>query len=1171
MYNLEENVSIFVENQFPDFYKEEGPLFILFAKEYYKWLESNYVYLRLSDPFNFNIGDRVIQTPASGTIENVSGEYVLVDVTTEGFRCTSQCLNSVQEITSSSGGLSNVKEIVSTNPLFYSRKLFSYSDIDHTTDSFLIYFKEKYLKGIQFDTFTSKRMLVKAAKDLYSSKGTERSIDLLFKLVFGVGANVYYPGDDIFKLSSGQWRIPQYLEVTFSPRTVNFLGKEITGSISGARGFCEYIIKRNINGKIIDIIYLSNVRGTFVTGDLIVQYNNLALKDAPKVVGSLTKVDITIGGSGFETGELVDIVGSKGVNGKAVVTGIETQTGLVKFKLIDGGWGYSNSSLIVSDKVLGVNNRTNANTSINDFIRFETISQDLYNVTIDDFTANGTIFTQLDAVGSYLVNEANNTALVSKIVSGPANNSVSLLINRISGDILSNSQVRVANLALITTIGNTSAISNFSVSDAMVQSNGSANVSRGNILSILDSKTLTVNVASLSSNGIHAGYFIKQATTNTAARVLAIPWSSGTSYNTVPKIVVTDVVGGTLNTLNIISLYSDKALTNLSSTFYITSIANTKTYKLGGVSGNRWHEGNIISSILSSEINTILVASEISGTTLSSSNVTAVANIISVGNTFVGVNNPLNTFISTPGNKVIGAISNTYGEINFLSAGTNANVSIISLLDTEHVRICLDFLAANNDGSGSSSIEFPFITLNGSNSTYGFISSISVSNPGTGYSNTNKVVFSGGNAGIGSFGAANASITTNSSGAVTSVVLTANVGSGYIATPNVAIVNSTGGSTGVGTGASLLPAFPLGFFKLAGGDMNTPIINLLRFDNRTIGKIGALGKFNPGKNYNIAPPVTAYEYGIAELSKKDFIISIYNLNGSYQVGELVVQTSLVPSAILNCNTISGNSQLQENHIITQSNGSLIVASGEIHSFVSNTASNSFVITVKNIIGEFSNSYNIINTQTNGVFKPVTASTSTLGLVARGVISQANSTQLKIKRHSLFNEFLTSSNNNLIGFNTLSNSAVLSVVADDQSASIGDNATVTSNVVSEIGSLTSISLTDSGFGYEDNEGVKMVSAKGIIAEGKCSVTQSGIGAGYYLSRDGFLSDTKKIHDGEYYQDYSYEVQSPIPLDKYSNILKQVLHVAGTKFFGKVKLASVEDTNITALSSITLKNV
>ena len=649
MYNIEENVSVFVENQFPDFYKEEGPLFILFAKEYYKWLESNYVYLRLSDPSNFNIGDQVIQTPASGIIEGVSNEFILVSVTAEGFRCTSQCLNSVQEITSSSGGLSYVREIVSTNPLFYSRKLFSYSDIDATTDRFLIYFKEKYLKGIQFDTFTSKRMLVKAAKDLYSSKGTERSIDLLFKLVFGVGANVYYPGDDIFKLSSGQWTIPQYLEVTVSPRTVNFVGKEITGSISGAKGFCEYIIKRNINGKIIDVIYLSGVKGVFVTGDLIFEYDNTVLKDAPKVVGSLTKVNITVGGAGFELGEQVDIVGSMGVNGKAIVTGIETQTGLVRFNLIDGGWGYSNSSLIVSNKTLGVTNRTNANTSITDFVGFETISQDLYNVTINNFTANGTIFTQSDAVGSYLVNAANNTSLVSKIVSGPANNSVTLLVNRISGDILSNAQVRVANLALITAISNTSAVSNFSVSDAMVQSNGSANVSRGNILSILDSKTLTVNVASLSSDGIHAGYYLKQATTNATARVLALPWSSGISYNTVPKIVITDITGGTLNTSNRISLYSDSALTNLSSTFYITSIANTKTYKLGGVSGSRWYEGNTISSVLSSEISTILVASEISGTTLSSSNVTAVANVISVSNTFIGVNNPLNTFISTPG------------------------------------------------------------------------------------------------------------------------------------------------------------------------------------------------------------------------------------------------------------------------------------------------------------------------------------------------------------------------------------------------------------------------------------------------------------------------------------------------------------------------------------------
>lgn len=40
-FNIEKYVSNFVQNQFPDFYHEEGPNFILFMKAYYEWMEQS--------------------------------------------------------------------------------------------------------------------------------------------------------------------------------------------------------------------------------------------------------------------------------------------------------------------------------------------------------------------------------------------------------------------------------------------------------------------------------------------------------------------------------------------------------------------------------------------------------------------------------------------------------------------------------------------------------------------------------------------------------------------------------------------------------------------------------------------------------------------------------------------------------------------------------------------------------------------------------------------------------------------------------------------------------------------------------------------------------------------------------------------------------------------------
>jgi len=39
MKEIEDNISIFVQNHFPDFYNEQGNNFIEFVKEYYNWTQ----------------------------------------------------------------------------------------------------------------------------------------------------------------------------------------------------------------------------------------------------------------------------------------------------------------------------------------------------------------------------------------------------------------------------------------------------------------------------------------------------------------------------------------------------------------------------------------------------------------------------------------------------------------------------------------------------------------------------------------------------------------------------------------------------------------------------------------------------------------------------------------------------------------------------------------------------------------------------------------------------------------------------------------------------------------------------------------------------------------------------------------------------------------------------
>jgi hypothetical protein len=112
-----------------------------------------------------------------------------------------------------------------------------------------------------------------------------------------------------------------------------------------------------------------------------------------------------------------------------------------------------------------------------------------------------------------------------------------------------------------------------------------------------------------------------------------------------------------------------------------------------------------------------------------------------------------------------------------------------------------------------------------------------------------------------------------------------------------------------------------------------------------------------------------------------------------------------------------------------------------------------------------------------------------------------------------------------------------------------------------GVITGLSVVDSGFGFIDGQpatfrlngvtGTAVVLNKGV-----------GVGSGYYKSNKGFVSDLSKLHDGYYYQEYSYDVFSRIPLEKYSDMFKKVMHTAGTKYFGSV---DIESLNVTKVSS------
>ena len=387
---IEKFISPVIQEQFPNFYKEEGELFITFVKAYYEWLESSAQELILENPEDFNVNDTIRQAETTGTIISKNGNRIIVDADGfDTFRCNINCDN-LDILTSSSGGVTFISSQQRMGAVYWARHLPDVRDIDKTLERFILQFKNKYLPNIQFTTATNKELFIKNSLDFYRSKGTPRAIDLFFKLVHGIEADVFYPSDDIFRLSDNIWTNVNYIEVEPSDINVNFVGQTIFGATSGASAFVERFVRVKKGTLFIPVLFIANLRGSFQTGEQIFTID-LEENITNQMIGSLSELRITFSSPDFQIGEDVIVTDGRGKNAKARVTGVTTLIGAVDFELIDGGWGYIppsetyvGSEVIGSNRVLRLSDYSISNnefySQVEPFKQFETIKQDLISI-----------------------------------------------------------------------------------------------------------------------------------------------------------------------------------------------------------------------------------------------------------------------------------------------------------------------------------------------------------------------------------------------------------------------------------------------------------------------------------------------------------------------------------------------------------------------------------------------------------------------------------------------------------------------------------------------------------------------------------------------------------------------------------------------------------------------
>ena len=302
-FEIEQYISNLISSQFPQFYKEQGPNFILFMQAYYEWMESN--------------------TPL---------------------------VNSSNTVITNSDGVNT------TPPVYAARQLLNYRDIDNTLPLFLNHFQRKYLYGIPFNVIINKRFLLKHILDIYRSKGSINCYKLLFKLIYNEDVTIYLPSVDILKPSDGTWTVPRYLEVNHSSSLASLVGNEIIGLSSGVTAIVEGYVQEPINQYISNILYISNVNPPtldFNVGETLALVENgvtIPFTNGPVILGSMGSFNVINGNYGISNGTILKVIEyvtnngvtqtvSTGIDGLLKVTNTASLFGAISYNIINYGTG----------------------------------------------------------------------------------------------------------------------------------------------------------------------------------------------------------------------------------------------------------------------------------------------------------------------------------------------------------------------------------------------------------------------------------------------------------------------------------------------------------------------------------------------------------------------------------------------------------------------------------------------------------------------------------------------------------------------------------------------------------------------------------------------------------------------------------------------------------------
>ena len=125
----------------------------------------------------------------------------------------------------------------------------------------------------------------------------------------------------------------------------------------------------------------------------------------------------------------------------------------------------------------------------------------------------------------------------------------------------------------------------------------------------------------------------------------------------------------------------------------------------------------------------------------------------------------------------------------------------------------------------------------------------------------------------------------------------------------------------------------------------------------------------------------------------------------------------------------------------------------------------------------------------------------------------------------------------------------SIIYDLETPILGQNAEVKSTTTYGKGQIQKVKILNCGYRYEDGSVVNLVNDDGVsVATATVRSLGTGFSEGQWrTTRSHLNAEARVLQDSNYYQEFSFDVNSVLTPDKYEKIVRDVVQVAGTKMF------------------------